>query len=149
MTKPTDSTILFLCTGNYYRSRFAEILFNASAAQSALTWRATSRGLAVERGAHNVGPMAKSAIAMLETMGLGNTADCARFPVQATAHDFETSARVIALKQAEHLPLSQERFPTWAQKVEFWHIDDAPGVLGLIEREVVELIEHLHGLHAP
>ena len=28
--------VLFLCTGNYYRSRFAEILFNSVAAQMGL-----------------------------------------------------------------------------------------------------------------
>ena len=29
---PTMKTVLFLCTGNYYRSRFAEIFFNWHAA---------------------------------------------------------------------------------------------------------------------
>ena len=51
------ATLLFVCTGNYYRSRFAEHLFNALAAQAGLPWRAESRGLAIEFGAHNVGPM--------------------------------------------------------------------------------------------
>ena len=41
-----SKTVLFLCTGNYYRSRFAEILFNHLAGQSKLAWRADSRGLA-------------------------------------------------------------------------------------------------------
>ena len=49
------------------------------------------------------------------------------------------------LKQAEHLPLLQERFPAWAEKVEFWHVDDAPGVLGLIEQEVMGLVARLLG----
>ena len=40
-------TVLFLCTGNYYRSRFAEILFNWHATQQELNWRADSRGLAL------------------------------------------------------------------------------------------------------
>src|SRR5947199_205561 len=39
-------TVLFLCTGNYYRSRFAEVLFNSVAGKMGLTWRASSRGLA-------------------------------------------------------------------------------------------------------
>jgi hypothetical protein len=26
----------------------------------------------------------------------------------------------------EHLPLLKERFPGWAEKVEFWHVDDGP-----------------------
>jgi protein-tyrosine phosphatase len=41
-------TILFLCTGNYYRSRFAEELFNHHAERAGLYWVAQSRGLALE-----------------------------------------------------------------------------------------------------
>ena len=48
-----------------------------------------------------------------------------------------------ALKHAEHLPLLQERFPAWAEKVEFWHVDDAPGVLSVIEDEVMYLATRL------
>jgi protein-tyrosine phosphatase len=40
----------FLCTGNYYWSRFAEILFNSVAGKRGLPWQASSRGLALERG---------------------------------------------------------------------------------------------------
>lgn len=39
-------TVLFLCTGNYYRSRFAEYLFNHLAEQQTLEWRAESLGFA-------------------------------------------------------------------------------------------------------
>ena len=39
--------VLFVCTGNYYRSRFAEAVFNHLAAARGLPWRAVSRGLAV------------------------------------------------------------------------------------------------------
>ena len=35
--------VLFLCTGNYYRSRFAEVLFNSVAGQMGLPWRAHRR----------------------------------------------------------------------------------------------------------
>ena len=40
--------ILFLCTGNYYRSRFAEVLFNHLARESGVKAHAASRGLRVE-----------------------------------------------------------------------------------------------------
>ena len=58
---------------------------------------------------------------------------------RTTALDFEQAHRVIALKQAEHLPLMQERFPGWAEKIEYWHIEDEPGVLPLLERRVIDL----------
>ena len=41
--------VLFTCTGNYYRSRFAEILFNSLAGAAHLEWIAESRGIATER----------------------------------------------------------------------------------------------------
>src|SRR5271169_3864635 len=63
-----QQAVLFLCTGNYYRSRFAEILFNSVAGKMGLPWRASSRGLAPGRGGNNVGPMAVSAVKALETM---------------------------------------------------------------------------------
>lgn len=138
-------TVLFLCTGNYYRSRFAEAYFNSVAAKMCLSWIAASRGLAIERGVNNIGPMAVAAINALKNMGgcFGN--DFARFPLQVTVNDLEGADRIIALKHAEHLPLLQERFPTWLEKVEFWQVDDAPEALALIEREVMYLTARLIG----
>jgi protein-tyrosine-phosphatase len=40
---------LLLCTGNYYRSRFAEELSNHLARHHAVDWIAESRALAIER----------------------------------------------------------------------------------------------------
>src|SRR2546421_9032800 len=104
MATGNKKTVLFLCTGNYYRSRFAEILFNSVTGKMGLPWQALSRGLALERGVHNVGPIAASAIQALEAMGVGASEACARFPAPVTPEDLEQADRVVALKQAEHLP---------------------------------------------
>ncbi len=130
MSKRSAKTVLFLCTGNYYRSRFAEILFNSVASKMGLSWRANSGGLAVDRSVNNVGPMSKSAIKALEALGARADVAFSRFPMQVTTDDLEQADRVVALKQVEHLPLLQERYPAWAEKVEFWHVDDAPGSAG-------------------
>jgi protein-tyrosine phosphatase len=140
-----QKTILFLCTGNYYRSRFAEVLFNSVAGKMGLSWKASSRGLALERGVNNIGPMAVSAVKALQVRGLRAAAEISRFPIQVTAEDFEAAHWIVALKEAEHLPLLRERFPAWAEKVEFWHVDDAPEVLDMIEREVNDLAARLIG----
>jgi protein-tyrosine-phosphatase len=70
MRQRHEKTVLFLCTGNYYRSRFAEILFNSVAGKMGLPWRASSRGLALDRGVHNVGPMAVVAVKALDRCAL-------------------------------------------------------------------------------
>jgi protein-tyrosine phosphatase len=145
MAERRQKTLLFLCTGNYYRSRFAEILFNSVAGEIMLPWKASSRGLALERGVNNFGPMASSAIKTLDKMGVRATVEFARTPVQVTTEDFENADFIVALKQAEHPPLLQERFAAWVERVEYWHVDDAPEALGLIEREVMGLTARLIG----
>ena len=51
--------VVFICTGNFYRSRFCEYLFNALAKKHGLRWRATSRGLRAKTAA-NEGPIPNS-----------------------------------------------------------------------------------------
>src|SRR4030095_15645761 len=104
--------LLFLCTGNYYRSRFAELLFNQRAASADLPWRAESRGIALDLGAYNRGPISPYALEGLRarglTLGLG-----VRFPQQVQEDDFVRATRIIALDETEHRPLLAHRFPTW------------------------------------
>src|SRR3954462_8242741 len=102
MAKRIEKTVLFLCTGNYYRSRFAEILFNSVAAKMGLSWQALSRGLALERGVNNVGPMAASALAALQALGIPSGDAITRLPAPVTADELARADRIIALKHAEH-----------------------------------------------
>jgi protein-tyrosine-phosphatase len=63
--------VLFLCTGNYYRSRFAEETFNFLAPVECPGWTAVSRGIALDLGINNVGPIAGStAQALQKAQGL-------------------------------------------------------------------------------
>jgi hypothetical protein len=66
-------------------------------------------------------------------------------PTQVTTDGLERAALIVALKHAGHLPLLQERFLAWVEKVEFWQVDDAPEALALIEREVMGLLARLTG----
>ena len=62
-----------------------------------------------------------------------------------TLAELERADRIVALKQVEHRPLLAERFPAWAEKVEYWQVDDAPEVPGLIEQEVMSLVARILG----
>ncbi|MFO0881203.1 MAG: hypothetical protein U0840_28090 [Gemmataceae bacterium] len=140
---PEAKMVLFLCTGNYYRSRFAEILFNSVATKLGLAWRATSAALALERGVNNVGPMAVSAVQALQALGVRSPQECSRMPRALTEPLLTESRWIVALSDLEHRPLVIERFPAHLDRVEFWEVADAPGVLPLIEREVMDLVARL------
>ncbi len=139
--------LLFLCTGNYYRSRFAEHLFNALAYKHHLDWQATSRGVATEFGIWNIGPISSFAREGLVARGITLEKNI-RKPMQLRESDLVQADRIIALNETEHRPQLAERFPDWADRIEYWHIPDlnvtgADVALPAIEREVHELIRQL------
>jgi len=151
MTK--TSRILFLCTGNYYRSRYAEELFNHRAKLAGLKWRAFSRGLAERTSPDNVGPMSLFALDALRAKAIAPEGS-KRLPQPCMVADFESADLIIALKEAEHRPVLERRFPHVAGKVSYWHVDDidfaAPkDALALIDRHVQDLIADLERQVAP
>ena len=115
--------ILFLCTGNYYRSRYAEELFNHLAARDGLRWVANSRALALERGKDNVGPIARSTVAALTADSIA-PAGADRMPLACTADDLAAADLVVAVKEAEHRALLTARFEGWEDRVIYWHVHD-------------------------
>ena len=140
-------TILFLCTGNYYRSRFAEEWFNHLAARHKLDWIATSRALAIELGIYNLGPMSSHTRAELLSRGIDLT-EPVRHPIQVSEEDLTAADRIIALKEAEHRPYLTTRYPAWPDRVEYWHVHDldqsTPAeALTQIAAKVNDLVESL------
>jgi protein-tyrosine phosphatase len=138
-------TVLFLCTGNYYRSRFAEELFNYEAERASLPWIAQSRGLALERGANNVGPIAPVALHALKELTI-SARGADRFPQQCTVGDLAGADFVVAVKETEHRPLMRERFAEWEHRLDYWNVHDvgdaAPAeALKLLAREVQMLLQ--------
>ncbi len=141
-------TALFLCTGNYYRSRFAELLFNNSATLRSLNWRGSSRGLGLDRGSRNVGPMDKNALERLRTLEIA-VAEPIRFPRQVSLDDLSAADLIIALDRAEHVPLIRDRYPGWENIPIYWDILDRPPTeaydpLNEIATRVDSLIAKLH-----
>jgi protein-tyrosine phosphatase len=139
--------VLFLCTGNYYRSRFAEILFNELARQHGLRWSAFSRALAIEKGSCNVGPISAYTRAACTARRI-EIPQPVPFPCGVTREDFAAAERVIALKEAKHRRYVEQKFPDLSSRVEYWHVHDLDAALpdeacSLIERHVTELVAQL------
>ena len=139
--------LLFICTGNFYRSRFAEAMFNHHAEERGLPWRAFSRGLAI----HYVpeGDLSEYTAAALAERGV-HVRHTGPVRVQISAPDLEGADLVIALDDREHRPMLREMFPDWERKVTFWSVQDMPHTwpqeaLPNIEARVRELVEELSG----
>ena len=134
--------VLFLCTGNYYRSRYAEEMFNHEARIAGLNWRAFSRGLATEASPENVGAISTFALQALNDRRIS---PAERFPVVCTIGDLESADRIIALKEAEHRLFLEQRFPGWENRASYWHVHDIDvaepaDTIAAIDRLVRELI---------
>jgi protein-tyrosine phosphatase len=142
---PSRLRVLFLCSGNYYRSRFAEAFFNHHAARQGIAWRAESRGFRLSP--KNVGPISAHAVRGLEERGISLEVPH-RSPQVANEQDLADSHLVVALKEGEHRPLMRQHFADWVERVEYWRIDDmdfaAPHVaLAELEGEIHKLLARL------
>jgi len=117
--------ILFLCTGNYYRSRFSEEYFNHHAKSQSLAWIADSMG--IQRsfvGNGNVGPIAVNTLNKLSELGIQPSGH-QRMPKKVLVEHFREFDRVIAVSLDEHKPMLAE---LWDQdvlsKVEYFDVED-------------------------
>ena len=143
-------TVLFLCTGNYFRSRFLEEMFNHWAGRLALPWQAHSRGLMRDMDAlkaQNVGRISPHTLNALAMRGIRCQSE-GRWPQSVQRADFESADRVIAVKEAEHRPMMDAHFPDLVERVEYWAVDDidvAPPKMGVqqAEQELLRLIQDI------
>lgn len=138
--------VLFLCSANYYRSRFAEHLFNHLAPEAGLDWRADSRGLMVGYWG-DVGAISDYTVEALRSRGIA-LCNGHRHPQALTLTDLANSELVVAVKECEHRPLMSQQFADWAERVEYWDVDDLDcatpdEALPYLERRVRALVARL------
>jgi protein-tyrosine phosphatase len=115
-------TVLFICTGNFYRSRFSEYLFNAIAYKKGLRWRAISRGMKPWM-VDDQGPVSEFAVERLATRHIQLKGDT-RYPIPLSENDLICADLVIAMKESEHRAMMMKQFPSWADCINYWSIDD-------------------------
>jgi protein-tyrosine phosphatase len=138
--------VLFLCSANYYRSRFAEHLFNWLAPQRKLLWRADSRGLEVDRWG-DIGAISSCTVDALSERQISINGNSRR-PKQLVLDDLTKSELVVAVKEDEHRAMMADQFPEWEDVVEYWHVHDLDcavpdEALPILEDRVRDLVDRL------
>lgn len=121
--------VLFICTGNYYRSRLAELLFNHYAARAGIDWEADSRGLL---SGSNLKGLSPSARRYLEAVNFPLPEEMLRDPRTFSVDDLPCFNLVILLNRSEHLPELEKRFQPLVRSLEqegklrTWNVYDVP-----------------------
>ena len=121
---PRHSKILFLCTANYYRSRFAELYTQHLSDRWGLEVTADSAGLEMAKWReHNRGNLSPHAIGALESAGI-EIKKPFREPKQFVPSTVSEGVRAIALCEREHRPMLLRDFPEMLDLTEFWTVED-------------------------
>lgn len=124
--------VCFVCTGNLYRSKYAEAWFNNLCIKDGVNdLRAFSRGLAVQptedydHGEAFTIPI-RLALPTYERMVKRNIPFClmGATNVMLSAYDCASSDMIVLMNKDEHLPKMQDRFPDHLDKVECYEIGD-------------------------
>ena len=92
----------------------------------------------------NVGPLSCYTLARLSELGIP-VDDYLRLPLAVSEEDFAAAQHIVAVKEVEHRPLIESRFPTWADRVEFWEVHDvdcadAGEAIPMLEQRVLTLL---------
>ena len=140
----TNQRVLFICTGNFYRSRFAEAIFNHHAEQRKIPWIAFSRGLAIHLAEGHLSAFTTEALEARK-IELRHTGPSR---MKLSEMDLENSNRRIALDRFEHFGMIGKQFPGWEDRVEYWEVPDLPyrsveEALPEIERKVIRLLDEV------
>lgn len=138
-------TILFICTGNYYRSRFAEILFNHLAKEKNIPYRAFSKGLRIS--SRNVGELSIHTKNYFDQLHI-DYSNYLKMPEVFEEIHMKNVDMIIALDEQEHRPMIQQLFPHLEEKFIFWsfaddYIETPETVLPKLEKKVQSFINSL------
>lgn len=126
---PRRKKVLFICSGNYYRSRLAEALFNHEAAAAGLAWDAVSRGM-LKTG--ELRGMSEHAVGHLKESKLHHLAEEPRDPLGIDVEDLTEADLVIGLCREEHQPMVEQKFLALARalhkagRIRYWNVYDIP-----------------------
>ncbi|MFM8229917.1 MAG: low molecular weight phosphatase family protein [Chthoniobacterales bacterium] len=121
--------VLFVCSGNFYRSRLAEILFNEAAEKLGMDWEAESRGL-LKTG--ELKGMSDHVVTYLRDHELSHLAVEPRDPLLLDVEDITAFDLIVGLCREEHEPIINKKYLSLARamvkagRLRYWRIYDIP-----------------------
>jgi len=142
--------VLFVCTGNFYRSRLAEELLRGYAEQRGVEIVSDSAGLGPIPNPINIGAIRFEVIEYLKNLGV-NPSGTKRFPKKCHAADLESSDIVVGMNEIEHRHLLEQQFADIVKDhVRYWHVPDMeedPDLMGpgMMVRNVKDLFREISG----
>jgi len=139
-----SQTVLFICSGNFYRSRYAEAVFNHLAPNALPSWSAVSRGFKPHLATEDLSYLARERL-QEKDIPLHHTAEK---PCKLSREDLEDATVIVSLLESQHRPLMKAHFPEFEEVSLYWEvydIEDRPAEisLSLIDENVTRLIADL------
>ena len=147
LNKENSKTIdvLFICTGNFYRSRYAEAYFNCAARWSQSPHWAVSRGFRIDP---EIGPISTYTLTRMVERGI----DAKLVENKAKmlySGDIDRADIAICMYEKEHKPMAELFFESLEHRIIYWDIPDIDEnppnkTLDLIEKNVDNLLHTIH-----
>ncbi len=138
-------TVLFICTANFFRSRYAEAYFNCMADWNKSPHKAISGGVSIDP---LIGPM--SSYTMYRMVERGIDAKCSS-PQSKRVYsgDIDAADIAICVYEKEHKPMMELLYESVENQIVYWSIPDINEIspnqsLDLVEKNVDVLFNTIH-----
>ncbi len=137
--------VLFVCTGNYFRSRFAQAFFNYLGDQQknhpSIHWQAFSRGFEISllNSEQRKVPVSEFTMKKLNEMQIPLSYVQGQ-PTQVSQADLDRADRIVLMNEREHRRYLEHGFPGLdLKKVCFWHVEDIDQIAPTIALEALRV----------
>jgi protein-tyrosine phosphatase len=138
-------TVLFICTANFFRSRYAEAYFNCLADWNKSPHRAVSAGISIDP---NIGPISSYSLYRMVERGIDNK--CMSLQAKKLySGDVDAADVAVCVYKKEHKPMMELLYESVENQIIYWDIPDINEIspnqsLDLVEKSVDILFNTIH-----